>query len=265
MVVQVGADRGQVAHHPDAHLLQMRARSDTRQQQQLRRAVDAARDDHLAPGAGRLETLRRPVFDADRAAVLDQDAGCVRVGRDGEVLPAPRGLQIGGCSAPPPAFADGRLVVADAVLARSVEVHAAGDAGLDSRLDHGVDDLAAKAAVAHLEGAADAVELVLTALLVLGLAEVGQHACVIPALAAALAPAVVVGGRAAHVDHAVERARPAEHLAARLIGGAVVEAGDGFALEFPIVDRVRVELVVADRNVNPGWVSRRPASSSSTR
>jgi hypothetical protein len=176
----------------------------------------------------------------------------VRVRRDDQVLPRPRGLQIGDGGAPPPAVADGRLVIADALLARSVEVRIAGDARLDGRLDDGIDDLAAKAAVAHLERPADAVELVLASLLVLGLAEVRQHARVIPALAAALAPAVVVGGRAAHVDHAVERARSAEHLAARLIGGAVVEAGDGLALELPVVDRVRVELVVADRNVNPG-------------
>ena len=252
MVVQVGADRGQVAHHGHAHLLQMRARPDARQQQQLRRAVDAARDDHLSPGAGRLEALRRPVLDADGAAVLDQDAGRVRVRRDDEVLSAPRGFQIGDRGAPAPAVADGRLVVADAILARAVEVGVARDARLDGRLDDGVDDLAAKAAVADLERAADAVELALAALLVLGLAEVGQDAREVPALAAALAPAVVVGGRAAHVDHAVERAGAAQHLAARLVGGAAVEAGDGLALEFPVVAGVRVELVVADRDVDPG-------------
>src|SRR6185503_16765544 len=90
------------------------------------------------------------------------------------------------------------------------------------------------------------------ALLVLGLAEEGQDAGPVPAFAAALAPAVVVGGRAAHVDHAVERAGAAEHLAARLVGGAAIEAGDGLALEFPVVARVGVELVVADGDMNPG-------------
>jgi hypothetical protein len=39
-----------------------------------------------------------------------------------------------------------------------------------------------KAAVAHLERPTDTVELVLAALLILGLAEVGQHARVVPAL-----------------------------------------------------------------------------------
>src|SRR4051794_1979092 len=160
----------------------MRGGPDSRQQQQLRRAVDAARDDNLSLGAGSLEAVRRPVFDADGAAVLDEDAGRVRVRRDDQVLPSPRGLQIGDGGAPPPALADGRLVIADALLARSVEVRIAGDARLDGRLDHGVDDLAAKAAVAHLERPADAVELVLASLLVLGLTEVGQHARVIPAL-----------------------------------------------------------------------------------
>src|SRR5581483_4661903 len=43
----------------------------------------------------------------------------------------------------------------------------------------------------------------------------------------------------------------AQHLAARLVGGAAVEAGNGLALELPVVAGVRVELVVADGDVDP--------------
>ena len=94
MVVQMLADPFHVAHHRDAELLQQFARAEPRQLQQLRRAVDAAGDDDLAPGKGGLAALRRMVFDADRAAALEQDAGRMRLGRDGQVrrgrLAAPR-------------------------------------------------------------------------------------------------------------------------------------------------------------------------------
>ena len=95
-------------------------------------------------------------------------------------------------------------------------------------------------------------KLVLAALLVLGLAEVREDAGVVPPDTAALSPAVVVRRRAAHINHAVQRRGAAEHLAARLIRRATVEAGDRLALEPPVVGVVRIELVEADRDVNPG-------------
>src|SRR5262249_49281761 len=93
--------------------------------------------------------------------------------------------------------------------------------------------------------------------LVFRLLEVRQHAGPVPALAAALAPAVIIGGMAAHVDHAIEGTGAAQHLAARLIGGAVVESGDRFALELPVVAGVGVEFVVTERNVDP-WIAVAP-------
>ena len=45
VIVQVAADAWHVAHHRDAVLLQLVGRAESRQLQQLRRAVDAARND----------------------------------------------------------------------------------------------------------------------------------------------------------------------------------------------------------------------------
>ena len=80
MVVQLGADPGHVAHHRNAHVLKQSAGPQPRQLQQMRRAVGAAGDDHLAARARGAQSLRRAVFDADGAAVLDQHARgmCVR-------------------------------------------------------------------------------------------------------------------------------------------------------------------------------------------
>src|SRR6266567_9383953 len=74
----------------------------------------------------------------------------------------------------------------------------------------------------------------------------------IPALAAALAPIVIIRRRAAHIDHAVDRASAAEDLAARLVEGAAVELRLGLALEHPVDPGVGVRLGVAERDMDPG-------------
>ena len=76
MVVQIGADRrGRSRTTAMPISLQMRARPDPRQQQQLRRAIDAAARRSPQPRQrGRLRPLRRAILDADGPAVLDQDA-----------------------------------------------------------------------------------------------------------------------------------------------------------------------------------------------
>ena len=91
-----------------------------------------------------------------------------------------------------------------------------------------------------------------SALLVFRLLEERQHVLPIPALAAALPPIVVIGRRAAHIDHAVDRTGAAQNLAARLVQGPAVELRLGLGLEHPIDPRVGVGLRVAERDVDPG-------------
>ena len=61
MVLQVLPDAGQVLDHRDLELPQMIGGTDARQHQDLRRIDGAARDDHLAPGAGD-RLLARPSY-----------------------------------------------------------------------------------------------------------------------------------------------------------------------------------------------------------
>src|SRR5262249_27931394 len=136
-------------------------------------------------------------------------------------------------------------------LGRAIEVVVAGDAGLHRCLNNSVDDFVAETLITDPQGPADTVELVLAPLLVLGLAEKGKHAGVIPSDTAALSPAVVVCRRAAHVDHTVQRRGAAQHLATGLIRRTTVEARHRLALEPPVVGVVRIELVETDRDVNP--------------
>ena len=84
------------------------------------------------------------------------------------------------------------------------------------------------AQVGDAERAAGAVILVGAALLVLGLAEIRQHVVIGPAGIAELAPQVEILLLAADVDQAVDRGRPAEHLAARPVRcGGCCSSGTG--------------------------------------
>src|SRR5579863_9009691 len=94
-------------------------------------------------------------------------------------------------------------------------------------------------------------EGVAAALLVLGFLEIRQNTVPVPPRAAALAPQIVIGRVAAHIDHAVDRAGAAKHLAARLIHRAAFELGLRLAFEHPVDPRIGEEPAVADRHMDP--------------
>src|SRR6478672_2493437 len=87
------------------------------------------------------------------------------------------------------------------------------------------------------------------------LEEIGQAFAPAPAgigaEAVAGAPAVVVAGLAAHVDHAVDAAAAAQHLAARIAKAAAIEARRRLGGIEPVGARVADAVQVADRDVDP--------------
>ena len=258
MVVQVRSHRRHVADHGHAQVLQVLRRTQARQQQQLRRAVGAAGYDDFAPRPGGAAAFARVVFDADRAFVLDQHARRLGAGAHHQVGSLPRRLQIRLRRAPAPLVVAGGLVIAAAFLLRAVEVRIARDAGLHRSLQHRVRQLEPARLVGDVQRPADAVEFVAAAGLVLRLLEVRQHGIPVPAFAAALPPFVVVGVAAAHIDHAVDRAGPAQRLAARQVQPPVGKLRLRCALEFPVHLRVDIGLGKAERDVDPGVAVRRP-------
>src|SRR5260370_330008 len=86
--VPTRADPGHVAAPGNAEPAKQMGGAEPGELQQLRRAVDPAGNDDLAARPCCLRPTRRVVFDADRAAALEQDAGGVRVRRNGQVLAA---------------------------------------------------------------------------------------------------------------------------------------------------------------------------------
>jgi hypothetical protein len=85
VVVQVRTDRRRLVLKRNAHLPQMCARTDARQQQELRGTIHAARDHDLAATARRPWAAPRPVVHADGTAVGNQDARGMGVGQDDQV------------------------------------------------------------------------------------------------------------------------------------------------------------------------------------
>ena len=109
-----------------------------------------------------------------------------------------------------------------------------------SRLLAGLDEGAVQR-VAHLVAAAGVKRPLAAAVCVgaafpgLGLAEIGQAVAIAPAGGARGLPFVEIAGVAAHVDHAVDRGRAAQHLAARTVDAPAVQIGLGLGLEAPVV------------------------------
>ena len=236
VLLQVLADAGQRMHHVDALRPQLVRVADARQHQQLRRAIRAGREDDFAVGLDRRVFAVVVVGHADRALAFEFDGDDIGLGLHRQVLAALRRTQVGHRRTAAPAIADGELVGAEAFVLLAVEVVAHRHAGLLGGLDEDLADLVVQLAVGHVHRPFAAVVLVGAACVGLGLAEVRQHVVIAPARVAELGPFVVVRAVAARVDHAVDRGRAAERLAARAEHRLALAHGRvGLGFEAPVV------------------------------
>jgi hypothetical protein len=163
----------------------------------------------------------------------------------------PRRTQIADRGRPAPPVFRRQLEIAGAFLRRTVEVVIARNAGALRRFDEGLAQRVRLADVGHRERSADTMEIIGAARLVLGAPKIRQHVGKTPAGIAELAPMIVVLVLAADIEQAVDRARSAQHLAARLDDLAIVELGFRFGLVQPIDLGIIEQLTVAERNMNP--------------
>ena len=202
--------------------------------------------------------MRGAVFDADSAATLEDQPLGVRFGRDGQVGARFRWAQIGASRTPAAAVIDGELVKPGAFLLRAVEIGIVRNAGLHGSVDAGFRQRPFMGDIVDMQRTAGAVQFAVAAFLVLRLLEIGQDIVPVPALAATLAPVVIVGGGAPHINSSVDRRGAAENLAAGLVERAVVEVGFRLGFEHPIHVRVGVVFRVAERDMDPGVGIARP-------
>src|SRR6185369_2924049 len=189
---------------------------------------------------------------ADRAAVLDKDAGDMGAGFDDEVRPLSHRNEKRGRGVASPAALQRQLVAAEAVASRAVEVGGRRMAGLGAG---GEPRLAVRMVVAKIgdaELAVSAVPLALAAIVALRSLEERQHLAVAPAARAVHArPVVEVGRLAADVEQAVDDARAAERLAARPRDRTAAGARFGLERKLPGEARVVDRAEVADRQAQP--------------
>ena len=251
MVLQVAADTRQVVQGPDAERRQMIGRADARQHEELRRVHHAARQDDLAAAARDLVAAVDHVAHAHGAVLVEDDALDQGVGDDVDVVAVALdgGPEIGARRAPALLLALGHLVVADAVLLGAIEVVIARYAERRAGADEAVVDLERIALLGDVQRASRAMIFVVVAFVVLRLPEEGQHLAIAPALVAELAPVVVVGGVAAHIEHGVDRRGAAQRLAARPVHAPVVAMLLRHCLVAPVVGRVLAQAGEARRHL----------------
>src|SRR6202011_1092694 len=99
-----------------------------------------------------------------------------------------------------------------------------------------------------------AAKLVRAALVTFHPPEDRQHVLIAPAAVAELGPVVVILRLAAHIDHAVDRARSAHHLAARHVDAASARTFVGLGLVAPVHGGIVDHLGGADRHPRPEMV-----------
>src|SRR5439155_23627648 len=143
-------------------------------------------------------------LDAACPAVLDEEARRMRLGADRQVRAASCRAQIGGRRTPAPPAVGGVLEGPRAFLLAVVEIVVGRQAGLDRGRYEAIPQFPLDRLVGNPQRPAAAVEFIAAALLVLGLSEIWQHAVPVPAGAAALAPQIIIGRVAAHIDHTVD-------------------------------------------------------------
>ena len=251
MVLQIAPDARQLMADGDAQALQHVARPDAGELQELRRADGAGGEHDLGPRGRGFRPVAPAEGDTGAAAAVEQKGLGLRAGEHHKVWPASRRPQEGLGGGPADATALGHVEVAAALVVAAIEIVGLGDAALLRGVAECVQDLPADPGRLDAPLAAGAVELAGAQPMVLGPLEQGQDVVPGPAGIAELAPMVVVGRLAAHVDHAVDGRAAAQDLAARIVQRTPVQAGIGLRLEAPIGARVAHGVEVADGNVDP--------------
>ena len=178
-------------------------------------------DDHLVLGADPLDGAVPHDLDADAAASVDDQPPRARSGQDLEVRRVGDRRQEGRRHALAHAVLDVELRVRHAVELLAVVVVVERDPGLLGGVDDRGVDRVRLVLRQHVQRPADPVVLARTPIEVLGPLEQRQHVGVAPAVVPQVRPGVVVAAMTARVDHPVQRARSAEHLAARPLQLAV--------------------------------------------
>ena len=254
VILEVPADTDKLAPDANSMALQLFARADTREHQNVGRANRAGTQDHFATRRDVEPSVSGYHLQAGHAAIDKHQALDKRLDEDLEIPPFPGGAQIGDSSAAPASPDDRLLDVADAFLITIIVVGVAAVAGRDRGLDPQIDDLASYSRRRNHERAISAAGVAgpeLWALPALGAPEVRQDIVPGPALVSKLAPVVVVLCLAANIEKAIDRTRSSKHPSAWPGNRSAIETMIGCRAIAPIGPGIVHGLEVTDRDVDP--------------
>ena len=241
MVLEVLAHAGQVADHIDAQGTQLARRAHTRELQELRRVDRPTAEDDLI-GLGRPGApARARVFDSDRPRTVEQHPRGQRERLHGEVGAVHHGVQVSPRGGQAPAVVHVAIEGGKALLPVAVDVRGQRMAGLLHGGEERVEQRAPSGTALEHERAVVAAEGIvgLRGQAVLHALEVGQAMGVVPRLhPLARGPALVVERVPALEDHAVDAARSAQHLSARVVDTAPAHVWLGLRSVLPVVEAV---------------------------
>ena len=260
MVVEVLTNAGQIDEHRNIEPFQLIGRPDPRQHQHFRARKSSCRQQYLAGAPQRLLSATSQVLDPDGTLVLQQDSVDLRSRHDAQPRirshPAQKCLRGTATST----AASGKLQVTGTGRGTDVEVCGEWQAERLPGLDEKVAVLAEESGIRDRQRTGAAMKFAAVLLIALEPAEMRQHGCPAPQVAAGRrSPLVIVGSVAAHVDLRIDAAASSEDSPRRDLEDSIagVRLGNGLvkcAMD-PLGHQSRVagaELEVGARVVSAG-------------
>ena len=228
-----------------------RGRPDAGQQQDLRRADRAGGEHDFAAAARRARLAVLPPAHAGGAPAVERQRFDEAAGFEPQIGAIERGLEESARRRHAPAALLVDVKGAAAFVVAAVEVGDGFDAGLFGGGAERVEQIPAHARRRYGPFAADGMRGAFAHEVIFVPLEKRQHVVPAPAGESELAPMIVIGRLAAHIDHGVDRRRAADHLAARIVQAAPVEPRLRLGLEAPVRARIADREQIADRDMKP--------------
>ena len=238
MILEVAADAPKVADRFQTRISDVGSRTDTRFQQEIRRADGTGSEDDLVPGFDANGRSVRPARqDLPRPAIRDNNLADVHPGFDVQVPAAHRGVQKGVRGRLAPAGLLCHLIEAYAFRLGHIEIRTRPDLQLRSRIDEILIHRRRIGNVCDRERTVPAMQRVVKLGMLVGFRplEIGKHGLIVPPATAEFRPMIIIRPVAADVDHPVDRGRTAEDAPSRHGDAATVKTGLRRGLEQPVV------------------------------
>ena len=237
MILQIAANAWTVGQNLDSVFAQMFSRPNPRQHQHFWRVDGRGCKDHLFARPHPFDVVAALDFNANRLVSLKHHT-TGKTAHHAQVVALQRWLQIGIGGRPAAAFVYGLLHRPEAFLLQAVVIVGDLKTCLTACLNKGMEERIVARSTPDMQRPIGAAPLALCPTMTgFGALEIGLHIGIGPAGSTALIPMIEVFCMTAHIDHAVDRRRPTDHLATRCRQLAVVQIGFRLGAKSPIIAR----------------------------